>query len=145
MTLQPCIGGVISQKHLDKIAREFLTDWEELSSSLGLTEQQEHSIHKTNREYADQKREAVRTWKRNKGNGATYGAFIAAAEEISNMQLADNVRSLLKGMPALIRLEESSDSLSLPPTTNSTFKEESFAHIPSTSTPLLISPLWYMS
>lgn len=102
MTLQHCIGSVISRKHLDKIAREFLTNWEELSSSLGLSEQQEHSIRKTNREYEDQKREALRTWKRNKGNGATYGALIAAAEEISNIQLADDVRGLLKGMPALI-------------------------------------------
>ena len=70
--------------------------WKELSPHLELTVQQEHCIHETFKRYEDQKREALRTWKRNKGSGATYGAFIIAAETTSNMQLADNVKALLK-------------------------------------------------
>ena len=70
--------------------------WEELSPHLKLTVQQEHSIRQTFKDYEDQKREALHTWKRNKGNGATYDSFITAAETISNVQLADNVRALLK-------------------------------------------------
>ena len=70
--------------------------WEELLPHLELTVQQEHSIQQTFKDYDYQKREALRTWKRNKGNGATYGSFITAAETISNVQLADSVRALLK-------------------------------------------------
>ena len=81
---------------MDKIAGELLTDWEELSPSLDLTQAQERNIRKTHGEYADQKREALRAWKHNKGKGATFGALIAAAEEVSNMQLADDIRDLMK-------------------------------------------------
>ena len=70
--------------------------WEELSPHLELTAPQEYSIRQTYRIYEDQKREALHVWKRNKGNGATYDSFITAAETISNMQLADSVRALLK-------------------------------------------------
>ena len=70
--------------------------WEELSPHLELTAPQEHSIRQTFKEYEDQKREALYMWKRNKGNGATYNSFITAAETISNVQLADSVRDLLK-------------------------------------------------
>ena len=70
--------------------------WEELSPHLKLTVQQEHSIRRTFQDYERQKREALYMWKRNKGNGATYGFFITAAETISNVQLADSVRDLLK-------------------------------------------------
>ena len=54
------------------------------------------NIRRTHKEYADQKRAVLRWWKHNKGNGATYRAFIAAAEDISNMELADGVRDLMK-------------------------------------------------
>ena len=70
--------------------------WEGISPLLELTVQQEHSIRQTFQDYEDQKHEALRTWKRNKGNEATYSSFITAAETISNMQLADNVRALLQ-------------------------------------------------
>ena len=63
---------------------------------MGLTCPQENEIRRTFQVYADQKREALHTWKRNKGNGATYDSFITAAKSISNMQLVDNVRDLLK-------------------------------------------------
>ena len=70
--------------------------WEELSPHLELTVTQQHSIRRSFQEYEDQKREALYTWMSNKGNGATYSSFITAAETISNVQLADNVRALLQ-------------------------------------------------
>ena len=91
----------MSLEHLDKIAREYLTQWEALSSSLGLTVVEEEDIRRTHKEYADQKRAVLRRWKHNKGNGATYGAFIAAAEGISNMELADGVRDLMKELQGM--------------------------------------------
>ena len=86
----------ITDQDIATIARDYLRSWEELTPHLELTVPQENEIRRTFREYADQKREALRMWKRNKGNGATYDSFITAAETISNMQLADNVRALLK-------------------------------------------------
>ena len=90
----------IPHEHLAKIARE-LIKWEELTPSLGLTQQEEVNIRETYRDYADQKREALYTWKRNKGNGATYGALIDAAEDISNAQLAAGVRELMKELQGM--------------------------------------------
>lgn len=87
---------IISKNQLDKIANELLTNWEELSYCLELTQQQESDIRRTYREYADQKREALRAWKRNKGNGATFGALIDAAKEASNMQLAHDIIDLME-------------------------------------------------
>ena len=86
----------ITDQDIATIARDYLVKWEELSPHLELTAPQENEIRQTFKEYADQKHEALRTWKRNKGNGATYRTFITAAETISNVQLADNVRALLK-------------------------------------------------
>ena len=97
------VGGanIISLEHLDKISREYLTQWEALSTSLGLTVVEEEDICRTHKEYADQKRAVLRRWKHNKGNGATYSAFIAAAEGISNMELADGVRELMKELQGM--------------------------------------------
>ena len=86
----------ITDQDIATIARDYLVRWEELSPHLELTASQEYSIRRTFKEYEDQKREALRTWKRNKGNGATYNSFITAAEAIFNMQLADNVKALLE-------------------------------------------------
>ena len=94
--------AIVSDEQLTIIAREFLTKWEELSPSLGLTQQQGESIRRTHSDYEDQKRESLRTWKRNKGNEATFGAFITTAEGISNMELADSVRGLMKTIPGCI-------------------------------------------
>ena len=100
------VGGVnltmvISLEHLDKIAREYLTQWEALSPSLGLTVVEEEDIRRTHKEYADQKCAVLRRWKHNKGKGATFGAFIAAVEGISNMELADSVRDLMKELQGI--------------------------------------------
>ena len=86
----------ITDHNIATIARDYLVNWEELAPHLELTAPQEQSIRKDFREYELQKREALRMWKRNKGNGATYHTFITVAENISNMQLADNVRALLE-------------------------------------------------
>ena len=86
----------ITDQDIATIARDYLVRWEELAPHLELTAPQEQSIRQTFREYEDQKCQALRTWKRNKGIGATYRTFITAAETISNRQLADNVRALLK-------------------------------------------------
>ena len=88
-----------------KIARE-LIKWEELTPSLGLTQQDEVNIRATYRDYADQKCQALYTWKHNKGKGATYGALIAAAEDISNEQLADGVRDLMKELQGMNCISE---------------------------------------
>ena len=93
---QTLLVGPIYVISLEHLAREYLTQWEALSTSLGLTAVEEEDIRRTHREYADQKCAVLRRWKHNKGNGATYGAFIAAAEGISNMELADGVRDLMK-------------------------------------------------
>ena len=85
---------------MDKIATELLIKWEGLSSSLDLTQQEEETIRQNYRGYADQKREVLYTWKHNKGNGATFGALIDAAEGVSNRQLADAIRDLMKTLPA---------------------------------------------
>ena len=77
-----------------KIA-SYLTNWEALSPYLGLTGPQEEEIRNTYRDYAQQKRQVLRKWKRVKGKAANYRAFIAAASDISDTDLADNVRSLL--------------------------------------------------
>ena len=95
------VTQVITDEQLAKVAREFLMKWEELSPSLGLTRLQEESIRRTYRDYENQKREALYMWKRNKGNEATFGAFITGAEGISNMELADSVRGFMKTIPGM--------------------------------------------
>ena len=95
----------IPHEHLAKIAREVIK-WEELTPSLGLTQQDEVNIRETYKDYADQKREALYTWKRNKGDGATYGALIAAAESTSNEQLADGVRKLMKELQSMYSVSD---------------------------------------
>ena len=93
----------VSDMHLAEIAREYLRSWEELAPRLELTPVQEEEIRNTYGRYGDQKREALRLWRRIKGSAATYRALIAAAVAISNEQLADDIRRLLRasGQPTL--------------------------------------------
>ena len=95
------VTQVITYEQLAKIAREFLIRWEDLSPSLGLTRPEQESIRSTYPNYDDQKRESLYTWKSKKGNEATFGAFITAAEAISNIELADSVRGLMKPIPGM--------------------------------------------
>ena len=86
---------VVNHDQLATLARDHLIDWEAIAPKLGITPQQIHSIKKTNNEYDDQKREALNTWKKNKGNGATFRVFITAAKSIGNTNLADSVKTWL--------------------------------------------------
>ena len=91
-----------------------LTRWEELSAFLGLTHQDESDIRHTYPYYSDQKREALRKWRKIKGKAATFRAFIAAATSISDIELVDSVKDMLRasqqpprnGAPADVRVDQ---------------------------------------
>ena len=87
---------MVSDKDVATIARDHLTDWESLRPYLGLNRPQEAEINKTHHDYKKQKQECLQEWKELKGTEATYGAFITAAEEAKNQQLADGVRAMLR-------------------------------------------------
>ena len=89
------LDAPVSDLDIAKIA-SYLTNWEALSPWLGLTGSQEEEIRNTYRDYAEQKRRVLRKWKQIKGDTATHRACIATASAISNMELADNVRALLR-------------------------------------------------
>ena len=76
-------------------ARDHLVRWEPLRPHLGLSRQKEEAIRQTYKYYEQQKRECLEEWKKLKGNKATYGEFITAAEEAKDKQLADGVRAML--------------------------------------------------
>ena len=97
------LDSPVSDTHLAEIVRKYLRNWEELAPRLELTPVQEEEIRNTYSRYGDQKRESLRLWRRIKGSAATYRALIAAAVAISNEQLADNIRDLLRasGQPTL--------------------------------------------
>ncbi|ETW91978.1 MAG: hypothetical protein ETSY2_55065 [Candidatus Entotheonella gemina] len=86
----------VSYTDIARIANDFLENWEELSPHLELTPQQEAEIRNTFKDYGAQKREALRKWKKIKGNAATYRVFIAAATATSNIELVDNVKAMLR-------------------------------------------------
>ena len=86
----------VSDQDLSKIAAKYLRKWEGLSPELKLTPQQETEIKETFRDYDDQKREALRKWREIKGDAATFRAFITAATAISNIELVDNIRAMLR-------------------------------------------------
>ena len=87
---------VIGVEDVATIARDHLTNWESLRPYLGLSRQQEIEIRKSYPgDYGKQKQECLEVWKETKGNGATYGALITAAEKARDQQLADTVRRLL--------------------------------------------------
>ena len=86
----------VSYTDIARIANDFLENWEELSPHLELTPQQEAEIRNTFKDYGAQKREALRKWKKIKGDAATYRAFITAATATSNMELVDRVKAMLR-------------------------------------------------
>ena len=90
------LDAPVSNPDLAAIAVKLL-DWGELSPHLQLTPQQENTIRQNHvGNYDAQKLGALRRWKANEGNTATYRAFIAAATAASNMELVDSVKSLLR-------------------------------------------------
>ena len=89
-------GDVISDRDLAVIARDHLTDWENLQPFLGLSRAQKKEISKSfPGDYGKQKRECLEVWKEERGREATYRALISAAEEAKDQQLADNIRDML--------------------------------------------------
>ena len=79
------------------IARDHLTDWENLQPFLGLNRAQKKEITNSYpRDYGKQKRESLEVWKEERGREATYRALISAAEEARDKELADNIRDMLE-------------------------------------------------
>ena len=88
---------MVDDEDLAVIARDYLTDWEDLHPFLGLSRAQKKEIIKSFQgDYGKQKRECLEVWKEVKGDGATYRALISAAEKAKNRELADNVRGMVK-------------------------------------------------
>lgn len=85
---------LVSDKDIAKIATS-LRNWEELSPHLELTIEKETEIRNTFRDYAVQKLEILREWKKNKGAAATYKVLIAAVRATSNVKLVEEVKALL--------------------------------------------------
>ena len=86
---------MIGVEDVATIARDHLTDWESLRPYLGLTRQQEAEIRNTYHHYGKQKQECLEVWKETKGNDATFGALITAAEKAKDQQLADTVKAMI--------------------------------------------------
>ena len=77
------------------IARDHVTHWGSLAPFLGLTRTKEREIAMSYPgDYGKQKRECLSVWREMEGERATYRAFISAAEEAGNQQLAHTVRDL---------------------------------------------------
>ena len=90
------LDAPVSNPDLATFAAKLL-DWGELSPHLQLTPQQEYTIRQNHvGNYEAQKLGALRRWKANEGDAATYGALITAATAVSNMELVDSVKSLLR-------------------------------------------------
>lgn len=107
------VDARVSEEDLATIAREYLTRWKEISPYLGITAQEEEEICESFRSYGDQKREALKLWKRKKGKEATYGAFIAAAKKVGNADLADEVEKFaLTRRPGSLASDSGSPSCS---------------------------------
>ena len=87
---------MVSDEDVATIARKHLTNWESLRPYLGLNRQQQVVVRNSYPgDYGQQKRECLEVWKEIKGNEATYGALITAAEKAEDKQLADSVRAML--------------------------------------------------
>ena len=94
------LDSTVSDIHIAKIAKDFIRNWEELAPYLRLLPAREYEIKKDGR-YGDQKREALRMWKERNGRKATYRALIVVAEQVSNVELAENIEALVAPEPAL--------------------------------------------
>lgn len=90
---------VITDVHFTVIARDFISNWEDLLPYLGLSGPQKEEIRRTYPLYREQKHECLKQWKEKEGNKATYRAFIQAAEQAKKKGLADKVREMLQTAP----------------------------------------------
>ena len=67
-----------------------------LSTYLGLSQEQRNAFGMLG--WAEKKHECLKVWKEMKGNEATYGALITAAEKAKDQKLADAVKAIFDGM-----------------------------------------------
>ena len=94
------LDSPVSDIHISKIAKDLIRNWEELAPCLRLLPSREYEIKKDGR-YGDQKREALRMWKEQNGRKATYRALIVVAEQVSDVELAENIEALVAPQPPL--------------------------------------------
>ena len=92
------LDSPVSDIHIAKIAQDFIRNWEKLAPYLQLLPAHEDVIKKNGR-YGHQKREALRMWKEQNGNKATYRALIVIAKQVSNVELAENIEALVAPHP----------------------------------------------
>ena len=85
----------VTHRQLATLARVHLIDWKAIAPYLEITPQQIFAIQQ-DPNFENQKREALNTWKHNKGKKATFRAFITAAETIGNADLVHNVKKWLE-------------------------------------------------
>ena len=78
-----------------KIATK-LTKWEPLRPFLKLTRPQEETIRRNYHTYERQKMKLLEKWKMSKGNEATYGALITAAEMVADDRLAAELKKMIR-------------------------------------------------
>lgn len=90
----------ITPCQLATLAREHLIDWNDIAPELGINPAQIFAIQQIPN-FNGQKREALNTWKRNKGNGATFRAFITAADSIGNTDLVHRVKKWLEQLQGI--------------------------------------------
>ena len=87
---------MISDEDIATIASKHLINWESLRPYLGLSRPKEAEIvNSYPRDYGKQKYECLHEWRVLKGNEATYGALITAAEKASHQKLADEVKAMV--------------------------------------------------
>ena len=97
------LDEVVSDIHIDEIARKYLSNWEKLCPHLGLSPPQKAAISKSHiRDYEEQKCKCLYKWKETKGHRATYRALIQAAEAVEDKQLAENVAKMLQPTPSKV-------------------------------------------
>ena len=96
---------MVSDEDAKVIARDHVVRWQLLSPHLGLSQQEEDEISKL--DLTKRKHKCLEVWKKMKGNEATYGALIIAAERAGFPQLATAVRARVGGKCMYMYTEKS--------------------------------------
>ena len=71
-----------------------MVSWEDMAGLLGLDRAKKREIEHI-KIYREQKKECVEEWREQRGEKATYSAFIEAAREAELNGLADKVKTML--------------------------------------------------
>ena len=90
------LDSVISDLHLDEIARSRCTYWQSLPSRLGLEDIVAEDIDRNFSREFDKRREFFRQWKQIKGSEATYRCLVKALHDINQRRDAEYVSGLLR-------------------------------------------------